>query len=219
MPHLRLVSSALPSASEIPAPAIRVRRGWRTGLPQLRGVRAALRELRPSDAAALFHALSRRDVTRFISPPPGTLQGFEQFLVWAERERSAGTHLCFGILEPGSDMPVGLFQIRALEGGFRVSEWGFALASEHWGTGLFVESAQLALEFAFAELGVHRLEARAAIRNGRGNAALRKLGAVQEGVLRRSFFRNGEYMDQALWTILSDDFIHGRREFTLPLFH
>ena len=28
--------------------------------------------------------------------------------------------------------------------------------------------------------------------NGRGNGALRKLGAVQEGVLRRSFVRNGE---------------------------
>ena len=148
-----------------------------------------------------------------------TLQGFEEFLRWAQRERSAGTHLCFGIIEPGTDMPVGIFQVRALEGGFRVSEWGFALAPEHWGTGLFVESARLALEFAFAELGVHRLEARAAIRNGRGNAALRKMGAVQEGVLRQSFFRNGQYMDQALWTILADDWLGRRREPTLPLFH
>ena len=34
-------------------------------------------------------------------------------------------------------------------------------------------------------------------RNGRGNGALRKLGAVQEGLLRQSFARNGEYVDQA----------------------
>ena len=32
-----------------------------------------------------------------------------------------------------------------------------------------------------------------------------KLGAVQEGVLRRSFLRHGEYHDQVLWGILSDD--------------
>ncbi|MDE3153994.1 MAG: GNAT family N-acetyltransferase, partial [Acidobacteriota bacterium] len=51
----------------------------------------------------------------------------------------------------------------------------------------------------------HRLEARAAVRNGRGNGALRKLGAVQEGVLRRSFLRHGEYLDQVLWTILADE--------------
>jgi len=52
---------------------------------------------------------------------------------------------------------------------------------------------------------VHRLEARAAVQNGRGNGALRKLGAVQEGVLRKSFLRNGEYLDQVLWTIMDED--------------
>jgi RimJ/RimL family protein N-acetyltransferase len=49
------------------------------------------------------------------------------------------------------------------------------------------------------------MEARSTLRNSRGNGALRKLGAVQEGVLRRSFLRNGEYLDQSLWTIMADD--------------
>jgi len=98
-----------------------------------------------------------------------------------------------------------LFQVRSLEPGFGNAEWGFALAVEYWGTGMFMDGAQLAVDFAFEVIGVHRLEARAALRNGRGNGALRKLGAVMEGVLRRSFLRNGEYLDQALWTILSDD--------------
>jgi RimJ/RimL family protein N-acetyltransferase len=61
------------------------------------------------------------------------------------------------------------------------------------------------LRFVFETVGVHRLEARAAVQNARGNAALRKLGAVQEGILRRSFLRNGQYMDQALWSILAED--------------
>ena len=54
-------------------------------------------------------------------------------------------------------------------------------------------------------IGAHRLEARAALKKRRGNGALRKLGAVQEGVLRRSFLEHGEYLDQALWTILGDE--------------
>lgn len=222
MPQLRLVSPAAATAAARGVPAVQPvtsRRGWRGGLPILRGPQAELRELRPTDAPALFEAISRSDVTRFISPPPSSVAGFEQFLQWAQRERTAGTHLCFGILEPGTDVPVGLFQLRGLEGGFRVSEWGFALAPEFWGTGLFVECAQLVLEFAFVELGVHRLEARAAVRNGRGNSALRKLGAVQEGLLRESFYRNGEYLDQVLWTILADGWLNSRCERTLPLFH
>ena len=41
--------------------------------------------------------------------------------------------------------------------------------------------------------------------NGRGNGALRKIGAIEEAVLRRSFLRSGEYHDQTLWTILRED--------------
>ena len=47
-------------------------------------------------------------------------------------------------------------------------------------------------------------KAKAAVKNGRGNGALVKLGAVQEAVLRRSFLRNGVYLDQGYWAILSD---------------
>ena len=63
----------------------------------------------------------------------------------------------------------------------------------------------MVVDFAVETLGVHRLEARAAVANGRGNGALRKLGAVQEGVLRRSFLKNGEYLDQMLWSILDEE--------------
>jgi len=31
------------------------------------------------------------------------------------------------------------------------------------------------------------------------------VGAVQEGLLRKSFQKDGEYLDQALWTILNED--------------
>jgi RimJ/RimL family protein N-acetyltransferase len=70
---------------------------------------------------------------------------------------------------------------------------------------VFQKGAELVINFAFDTVGVHRLEARAAVRNGRGNGALRKVGAVQEGVLRKSFYRNGEYLDQVLWTIIDED--------------
>ena len=49
------------------------------------------------------------------------------------------------------------------------------------------------------------LEARAAVHNARGVGALRKIGAVQEGVLRQSLPQHEGWVDQALWTILADD--------------
>lgn len=178
---------------------------WRTGLPTLIGSRIMLRELQASDAQALFVAVAAEEVSRFISPPPSTVEGFEKFIAWTHRQRAAGQYVCFAVVSQGSDTAIGLFQIRSLELDFGTSEWGFALASDFWGTGAFTEGARLAVDFAFEVLGAHRLEARAAVKNGRGNAALQKIGAVQEGILRRSFLRNGEYLDQALWTILRDE--------------
>jgi len=187
-----------PAASSTPAGR------WRTGLPVLDGSAVTLRELRASDAHALLAAFGSPDVTRLISPPPPTMEGFEKFVAWTKRQREAGQSFAFGITLKGSDDVVGLFQVRALQPGFDIAEWGFALGSEHWGTGLFVDAAELVLDFVFNVVGVHRLEARAALKNGRGNGALQKLGAMQEGVLHRSFLRNGVYHDQALWTILAD---------------
>ena len=178
---------------------------WQRELPVLGGRQVVLRELRASDAPSLFAMLTTEEVARFISPPPSTVEGFERFIAWTHRQRTAGTYACFAVTLKGYDTAIGIFQIRETEPGFGTAEWGFALGSPFWGTGLFQEGAELVLEFAFETLGVHRLEARSAVRNGRGNGALRKVGAVQEGVLRKSFLRNGEYLDQVLYAILEDD--------------
>ena len=178
---------------------------WRTGLPVLAGSLVTLRELRESDATSLFALLTTDEVARFISPPPTSVEGFERFIAWSNGQRAAGAIACFAIVPRGSDIAVGLFQVRSLEPAFGTAEWGFVLGSDYWGTGMFVDGARLVVDFAFDVIGTYRLEARASVANGRGNGALRKLGAVPEGVLRRSFVRNGEYHDQTLWTILSDE--------------
>ena len=178
---------------------------WQRGLPVLTGEQVRLRELRASDAPSLFSLLTTQEVARFISPPPSTVEGFERFIAWTLRQRTAGTYACFAVTLKGFDTAIGIFQLRETEPGFGTAEWGFAIGSAFWGTGVFEESAQLVLEFAFDTLDVHRLEARAAVRNGRGTGALLKLGAVPEGVLRKSFLRNGEYLDQVLYAIVEDD--------------
>jgi RimJ/RimL family protein N-acetyltransferase len=178
---------------------------WRQALPVLTGSMATLRELRLSDAPALLAMLSTEEVSRFISPPPTTVEGFERFIAWTHHERRAGSYACFAIVPNGMDAAIGIFQLRSLDPGFGTGEWGFAMGSQFWGTGIFVEAARLVLDFAFEVIGTERLEARAAVANGRGNGALRKIGAIQEGLLRRSFLRHGQHHDQVLWGILADD--------------
>jgi RimJ/RimL family protein N-acetyltransferase len=178
---------------------------WRVSLPTLRANGVTLRELRLSDAPSLLAFLNTEEVTRFISPPPTTVAGFERFIEWTHRERAAGHYVCFGIVPDGYDQAVGLFQVRQLNASFQTAEWGFVMGSNFWGTGLFIESARAVVTFTFTAIGVDRLEARSCVQNGRGNGALQKLGATREGVLRQSFLRNTEYHDQVLWAILAAD--------------
>jgi RimJ/RimL family protein N-acetyltransferase len=184
---------------------------WKQGLPTLQAENITLRELRLTDAPSLLAMLTTEEVSRFISPPPTTVAGFERFIAWTHREREAGRYICFAVVPKGMDTAIGIFQVRQLEPGFASAEWGFAIGSPFWGTGLFPTGSQLVLDFAFDVVGVHRLEARAAVRNGRGNGALRKVGASCEGVMRKSFLRNGEYLDQNLWSLLAEDWKTLRR--------
>ena len=70
------------------------------------------------------------------------------------------------------------------------------------------------LGFAFNTVGVRRMEARAAVPNGRGNGALQKIGAVQECLLRKSFHCQGQYVDQVLYAILDIDWRKSRPTMT-----
>ena len=200
-------------------PVVAPRANWRDGLPVLSGAAIQLRELRVSDAKDLLAAVGTAEVTRLISPPPPTVEGFEKFIAWTHRQREAGKSLAFGVTLRGSDTVIGLFQVRSSGSAFDIAEWGFALGSDYWGSGIFTDAAHLVLDFAFDVLGVRRMEAKAAVKNGRGNGALQKLGAVQEAVLRRSFLRNGVYLDQGYWTILSTAWSELRAARTARVIH
>ena len=197
--------STLDTVAVQPVTAQVVGTDWQRGLPVLTGQQVVLRELRASDAPSLFALLTTEEVARFISPPPTTVEGFEGFIGWTARQRAAGTYACFAVTLQGFDTAIGIFQVREIAPGFGTAEWGFAIGSPFWGTGVFLDGAKLVVQFAFETIGVHRLEARAAVKNGRGNRALLKAGAVQECILRKSFQKNGEYLDQVLYGILEED--------------
>ena len=183
---------------------------WRDALPVLAGAMVTLRELELGDAPSLLALLTTAEVARFISPPPTTVEGFERFILWAQRERQQGTYVCFAVVPHGMTTAVGLFQVRQMEPRFATAEWGFALGSAFWGTGIFADGAKLTVDFTFDVIGSARLEARAAVANGRGNGALRKIGAVQEAVLRKSFLCEGQYVDQTLWSIVQSEWRQAR---------
>ncbi len=120
-------------------------------------------------------------------------------------QRTTGRAVGFAIVPRGTRHAAGLIQVRRDDPSGLIAEWGIVLASRHRGTGSAVEATELMAGFAFETLGVDRLEARASGIDPRSVGLLRKLGAVREAHLRRSFVRGDEALDDGLWAILKAD--------------
>jgi RimJ/RimL family protein N-acetyltransferase len=178
---------------------------WRNQLPTLEGRAVTLREPNAADLGPIVDILSLPDATRFGIGERITEVTAQQLIDRALSERAAGLSFTYVIAVAGGRTVVGLVQVRQLDAPFETVECECTIVPSARGTGVFLETARLIGSLAFRSLGTHRLEARVPVQNGRANGALRKLGAVQEGILRRSMRQRGEYVDQVLWSMLKED--------------
>ena len=163
---------------------------WRDSLPMLAGTTVTLRELRTSDAPSLFALLTTEEVSRFISPPPSTVDGFERFIAWTLRQRAAGTYACFAVTLDATDTAIGIFQLRQWSG----------LALRNGASRSTRPGARACSRRARTSCSISRSRRsactgwRAASERPR-NGALQKLAPCRSAV-RKSFMKNGEQIDQ-----------------------
>jgi N-acetyltransferase len=77
---------------------------------------------------------------------------------------------------------------------------------DQWATAVNPECKFLLLRHAFETLGLNRVSFLTDLRNERSQAAIAKLGAVREGVLRyHAITRNGRVRDSVLFAITAPD--------------
>lgn len=164
-----------------------------------------MREPLTEDASSLVDVLSCDDASRFGLDEPASDLAVQELIDRFARERASGLAVTYVITAAATRAIVGVVQVRQLDGSFEAAEWECTIAPSWRGSGMFLEAARMVGSFAFGTLGSHRLQARVPLQNGRAHGALRKLGAVQEGILRRSIRRGGEYIDQVLWAMLKED--------------
>ncbi len=180
------------------------RGGWRDGLPVLVGERVRLREVEFGDIPALMAFLNSPETSRFIMPPPTTVEGFESFIRAMLDNRAAGRIVCFCAVPTGQSEPHGLVSLRAPKVPGAPWNWGFVFGSHVWGTGAFAEAARLALAFGFHEIGLPEIEAWCPLVNGRAHGAMAKLGADPE-LLKNIDAPDGRHGHYVRWTLQRGD--------------
>ena len=175
--------------------------------PELSSPRLRLREVRDSDAAALFSIHSDARVMRYWSYPAWTeLKQAEQKIADIQRQRCDLDMLVWAIADADTDLLIGSSAIFHMDLAQARAEIGYSLHPDWHGRGLASEALQLVLGYVFNELGLRRIEADIDPRNLPSCHLVEKFGFVREGLLRERWQVNGEICDSAIYGLLRQDF-------------
>jgi RimJ/RimL family protein N-acetyltransferase len=180
------------------------------GLPTLAGEGLVLRQLQGSDAGRLFEIFSDPAVMRYWSRGPFKDIGEAHELLaainrgWREEE-----FFQWGVAAARTEEVIGTVTLFRIDRGHRRAEIGFAIGSAWWGQGFGAAAVTRLLEFAFVELGLHRLEADVDPRNVASLRLLERLGFRREGLLRARYHVAGEIQDSVLLGLLRDERVTG----------
>lgn len=184
--------------------------------PPLRGPRVALRGPRDADADDLFAVFSDREVMRYWSREAMTEPSEAAALVVEIEERFAErAMLQWMVTDARDDRAIGTCTLFHIDAGHRRAEIGYALRRDRWGAGLATEAVALVLDWAFDDLGLHRVEADIDPRNAASRAMLTRLGFRVEGLLRERFFVGDVAGDSELLGLLAPQW-RARRDTALP---
>jgi RimJ/RimL family protein N-acetyltransferase len=151
-------------------------------LPTLETPRLRLRWLTEADLGELFEIFSHAEVMRFWSSPPlADAAAAAQLLEKIHRSFAERSLFQWGIARRTDDRVMGTCTLFHVEAEHRRAEIGYALGRAHWRQGYMNEALSALLDFAFAELGLHRVEADTDPRNANTNSTLDSHGFQREG--------------------------------------
>ena len=171
----------------------------------LTGRLTRLEPLAPNHARGLFEAASKEVFNfLFIQPDPWTPEGFDAYVTTLN---SDSARRAFAIIHLPTNRVIGSSSYFGIRPNDRSAEIGTTwFAAEHWGTKVNPEVKLLMLRHLFETVGCQRMWFRADTRNTRSMAAIKKLGAHLDGILRRmSIDRFGYARDMAEFSILSEE--------------
>ncbi len=138
---------------------------------------------------------------------PAEESGMDEWIDAALREAAAGERVPFAVVDRRSGQAIGSTSYLELRAEHRGLEVGWTwYARERWGSGVNAACKLLLLEHAFERAGAIRVELKTDRRNERSRAAMEKIGARFEGVLRNHrVLPGGGYRDSAYYSVIDEE--------------
>jgi N-acetyltransferase len=172
----------------------------------LEGRAVLLEPLRPEHAAPLA-SICEDEVFEFTSQVMRTQEELAAYIASALEAAGQGTEQPFFIRDPHTGAPLGTTRYMTISRNDRNLEIGHTwLGRRAWRSRVNTECKFLLLRHAFEQLQVIRVQLKTDRRNARSRAAIERIGAKFEGILRNHMLvRDGVVRDSAYYSILDTE--------------
>lgn len=144
---------------------------------------------------------------RWTRDRPTDEPSFRAYVERALAARAAGSEVPFAQVDLATGRPIGSTRFLSIDRENRRLEIGYTwLGRPFWGSGRNDDAKRTLLAHAFDELGAHRVEFKTDALNERSRAALRAIGATEEGTLRRHLLTyGGRVRDSVYFSVVWDE--------------
>lgn len=162
----------------------------------------ALDHVEPLALAGTDEELWRWTITRIANRDDA-----EAYVRAALEERERGLSLPFATVRTADGMVIGSTRFGNMDAANRRVEIGWTwLGAAYQRTAANTEAKYLMFRYAFEELGCMRVELKTDARNERSRRAIERIGAREEGVLRKHMLLwDGRIRDTVYYSLLDDE--------------
>ncbi|MCD9026448.1 GNAT family N-acetyltransferase [Cohnella silvisoli] len=174
---------------------------------ELTGSSVKLVPLRPEHAEGLYEASKHPEIWTYLPQKITSLISAERWIIDALQQQETGKELPLVVVDQTTGRIVGSTRLLNISIPNRQLEIGWTWYNPSvWRTKVNTECKYLLLQYCFENLHTVRVQFTADARNDRSNKAIKRIGAIQEGVLRKNrILEDGYIRDACVYSIIEDE--------------
>lgn len=128
-------------------------------------------------------------------------------LAWFNKIKTVNSRFDFVIL--CDNMPVGLIGLLNIDAKNNIGEYYISMGNDSFkGKGVATKASILLLRFAFSKLKMNKVFLKVETGNNAAIKLYEKLGFSRDGIFRSDIFKNNNYFDKYLYSMLLSEFDH-----------
>ena len=176
--------------------------------------RLIIRPYKNNDAKALLSVMNDYNIykTTYGIPHPCDIHYVKRWIKFVTDNLSSGNSFEYAVIEKSSGIYLGNVGVINIDNISKRCDISYFINPHYWGYGYATEASAEMIKFAFLNLDMVRVGGMCMNINPVSARVMEKLGMKHEGVLRKYFCKDNNWIDASNYSILKEEFAEQYRK-------